>query len=123
MIRQNYNLIEGINSNAEAKRFTYWTMQRNIIMSILRRCKKITSCYFSWCKFSYMHRSLMQYCYIRYFVKFCQYGLNKKKFGGKVSLGPGRLQPAPPRAFNFSKSLVKNSKRTDRRRAWRKRKW
>ena len=33
MIRQNYNLIDGINSSAEAKRFTYETMQRNIISS------------------------------------------------------------------------------------------
>ena len=40
MIRQNYNSIDGINSSAEAKRFTYETMQRNIIMSILRQCKK-----------------------------------------------------------------------------------
>ena len=40
MIRENYNLTDGINFSAEAKRFTYETMQRNIIMSILRQCKK-----------------------------------------------------------------------------------
>ena len=40
MIRQNFNLIDEINFSAEAKRFTYDTMQRNIIMSILRQSKK-----------------------------------------------------------------------------------
>ena len=27
--------------------------RKNNIITILRRCKKITSCHFSWCKFSY----------------------------------------------------------------------
>ena len=48
IIRQNYNLIDGINLRTEAKRddakkyhhVNSKTMQRNIIMSILRRCKK-----------------------------------------------------------------------------------
>ena len=41
MIRQNKNVIDGINLRVEAKRFTHKTMQ-----------KKITSCYFPWSKFS-----------------------------------------------------------------------
>ena len=35
MIRQNYNLVDGINFSAEAKQFTYEKMKRNI----LRQCK------------------------------------------------------------------------------------
>ena len=52
MIRQNYNVIDGINFRAEAKQFTHQTMQKDNIMLILRQCKKITTRYFSWCNFS-----------------------------------------------------------------------
>ena len=42
----------------------------------------------------------------------------KKKIGGKVLLAPERLETAPPRAGNFKKAVIKNSKRTDWRRKW-----
>ena len=40
MMRQNYNMIDGINFRAEAKQFTHKTMQKYNMMSILRRSKK-----------------------------------------------------------------------------------
>ena len=49
MIRQSYNGIDGINFRADAKRFTHKTKKKNNIMSAVRRCKKITQCYFSQC--------------------------------------------------------------------------
>ena len=47
MIQQSYNEIDGINFRADAKRFTHKTKKKDNIMSIVRRCKKITPCYFS----------------------------------------------------------------------------
>ena len=47
MIQQSYNEIDRINFRADAKRFTHKTKKKDNIMSIVRRCKKITPCYFS----------------------------------------------------------------------------
>ena len=40
-IKQAYNVIEWFNLRFDAKQFTHKMMQKNNIMSILRRCKKI----------------------------------------------------------------------------------
>ena len=53
MMRQGCDKIDRINFRANVKRFTRKKKKKNNIMSIVRQCKKITSCYFSWCKFSY----------------------------------------------------------------------
>ena len=47
MMRQSYNAIDRIDFGANVKQFTRKTKKKNNTMSIVRRCKKITSCYFS----------------------------------------------------------------------------
>ena len=53
MIKQKYEAITGVNYRPDTKRNDLHTDDAKIdIMSILRRCKKITACQKSWCKFN-----------------------------------------------------------------------
>ena len=100
MIRQSYNRRDGINFSADAKRFTHKTKKKNNIMSILRRCKKITSCYFSWCKFSY--------CPVHFCVELYK---NLKKRNEMIILTSKPLQLPQLRLKSNIKAILRKVKR------------